>query len=125
MEDVSDDTSCFYDGVNRYMTKAQIIQLIKEGHTIGNHGVNHWFLPGKSELRRNLDIDEGDTRIQQLYDIAGVKRVSKLIAYPFGGINPDILARVRDQGYDCGFITDPQVVDESLKRFAIVRTRRS
>src|SRR3989344_1049849 len=125
MEDIPDDTPCFNDGVNNYMAKVQIIQLIKDGHTIGNHGVNHWFWPSKTELNRNIDIDQGDERIQQLYDIAGVKRNCKLIAYPFGGVTTGILNRVSEQGYDCGFITDPQEIDASLKRFAISRTRLS
>ena len=126
MEEVPDDTPCFNDnGANQYMSKGKLVALIQDGHTIGNHTKNHWDLTTKDETGRNFDIDDADTRIQSLYDEAGVERNSRVIAYPFGRFTQTILERVKDQGFDAGFGTDLTTSVESLRRYAILRQRRS
>jgi len=78
------NTPMYNDGVHDYLNLGQMIELIQAGHVVANHTVDHANLPALSVGARNSEVEIAEQRIDTIYDMAGVKRPVKILAYPNG-----------------------------------------
>lgn len=124
IEAIPEETPCYNDGIHQYLTKGQLIELIKRGHWVDNHTVNHPNLlnPNLSELARNADIIEGQRRIQTLWKIAGRKKTYEAFAYPFGQFR-GLEDLIKSTGYHVAFSTQPTTEHSVLTRYSLGRVR--
>lgn len=85
-----------------YMTWAQLQEAQQAGASIANHGLTHNHMIRKQEdetdaawlARISHEIDANQAEIQRHLGSA-----PKILAYPYGEYNPDILRLVRQKGY--------------------------
>ena len=100
---ISDETPTYSDGVNRFLTKGQVVQMLKEGHIVHNHTVNHdRNLPQQPETIWRGEIETAEMRIKALYDLAGVPRQVKAFAYPYGRVSSPLETFVSGRIDLCG-----------------------
>jgi peptidoglycan/xylan/chitin deacetylase (PgdA/CDA1 family) len=97
------------------MTAEQLRAVHEAGHEIGSHGMRHVRLPGLP--REALEEELGASR-------AALERIVQSpvagFCYPYGELNPETVAAVRDTyDYACAVKSPPQVSDWSLPRFHV------
>lgn len=124
MDQVSDETPSYDDGINRFMNERQIIDLIKRGHRVENHTVNHASLPGLSSGARNAEVEVEEERITSLWRIAGVERKNKLFAYPYGRYQGQV-EYIKSLGYNLAFSTVRTARHTSQDRYILGRIGKS
>ncbi|HZC62646.1 MAG TPA: polysaccharide deacetylase family protein [Streptosporangiaceae bacterium] len=95
------------------MGARQVRDLAQAGIEIGSHGLRHIRLPAARDV---LAEEVGDSR-RILQEVTG-KPVSGF-CYPYGDLDSDAVARVRDTGYDYGCAIWPSA---STSRHALPRT---
>jgi len=122
--ELPDDTPMYNDGVHRYLTLRHVINLIKAGHLLANHTVNHAILPNLSEGARNAEVEIAEQRINTIYQMAGVLRPVKIIAYPQGRYQGQ-LGYIGQQGFDLGLSTLSAKIHTSETRLYAGRVRMS
>lgn len=125
VEEIPDNTPSFNDGTHRYMSKEQLLEMIKMGHQVSNHTVNHGYLTRLSLGARNAEVEIGEERIQALWNLAGVSRTSKAFAYPFGVFNQAVVSYLADLGYDMAFSKLPKTAHKLADRLILGRIRKS
>lgn len=125
VEEIPDQTPSFNDGAHRYMTKVQLVEMIKMGHHVGNHTVNHSYLTRLSLGARNAEVEVGEERVQKLWDLAGTIRTVKSFAYPFGVFNSAVISYLADLGYDLAFSKLPKTHYIPSDRLILGRIRKS
>jgi peptidoglycan/xylan/chitin deacetylase (PgdA/CDA1 family) len=126
MADVPDNTPCYsedgdFPGKHRYMTKAQVIELIRQGVHAGNHTVNHPDLPTLSQGAMEGELVVAEQRIQGLWDLAGVRRPVKVFAYPYGDFNGSVISVLQALHYDAAFSTIGNSLHSAKERFVLGR----
>lgn len=102
--ELPDSTPMYNDDVHQYLTLRHVINLIKAGHILANHTVNHAILPNLSVGARNAEVEIAEERIEAIYQMAGVARPVKIIAYPLGRYQGQ-MDYIRQQGFDLGLST--------------------
>lgn len=127
IDKIPDETTAFYDGhFNKYMNKAQLIQVLKWGHSIQNHTINHPYLTRASNEDLINEIKWGESRVNELWKAAGRKRGVKTIAYPYGSNGVRERELVASLGYDAAFATTAGTRQNSTtERFRLPRLRRT
>jgi peptidoglycan/xylan/chitin deacetylase (PgdA/CDA1 family) len=126
MAAVPDDTPCYsedgdFPGKHHYMTKAQVIELIRGGVHAGSHTVNHPDLPSLSEGAMEGELVVAEQRIQGLWDLAGVPRPVKVFAYPYGRFNERVIGVLRSLRCDAAFSTIANALHSPQERFILGR----
>lgn len=91
---------------NFYMTMDMIIELIMQGHYVGNHNVNHSQPPYLSEGQRDGEVLGGDVRVEQIWKRAGFERPCKVHAYPYGNYRFGQEEYIEKAGFDFALSTD-------------------
>ena len=124
-ETMPGNTPCYNDGVHKYMTKNQLINLIQRGHRVENHTINHTNLLAITLVgeigKRNDEVERGEERINKLWELAGAQRKYKTLAYPYGAYNDDLVGYIEDLGYDAAFSTQRTVTHSLDTRFILGR----
>lgn len=121
VEEIPEDTPSYNDRVHRYMTKGQLIRLIKAGHRVENHTVNHPDLSRLSEGSRNAEVEIGEQRIEALWRLAGVPRNYRAFAFPYGCYQGQ--TGYIGGLYDVAFATIPTTVHSAATRYSLGRKR--
>lgn len=124
LDQMSDIIPSFSDGTHKYMTKAQLIEMIRRGNNVENHTVNHLKLNQLTEEARNFEVEYAEKRINELWDIAGVERSTRIFAYPFGVYNGQE-GYLGDLGFDTAFTTERQIKHDSVRKFRQGRVRET
>lgn len=124
LSDVPDETPSYQDDVHQFMRKGEIIDLIKRGHRVENHTVNHANLPTLPTGARNAEVEVGEERIRALWRIAGRERRNKLFSYPYGSYQNQV-EYVRSLGYSLAFSTIRSARHSSQDRYTLGRVGRS
>ncbi|MFI5268785.1 MAG: polysaccharide deacetylase family protein, partial [Chloroflexota bacterium] len=126
MADVPDGTPCYsedgnFPGKHRYLPKAQVIDLIRQGVHAGNHTVNHADLPALTEGAMEGELAVAEQRIQGLWDLAGMQRPVKVFAYPYGHFSSGIISTLQALRYDAAFSTIGNSLHSAKERFVLGR----
>lgn len=124
INDVPDETPSYQDGVHQFMRKGEIIDLIKRGHRVENHTVNHANLPTLPTGARNAEVEVGEERIRALWRIAGRERRNKLFSYPYGSYQNQV-EYIRSLGYSLAFSTVRRVRHSPQDRYTLGRVGRT
>lgn len=124
VEEIPDNTPLYNDWVNNFMTKRQIIELIKRGFRAENHTVNHAKLPLLTEGARNAEVEDGERKIEALWRLARVKRKYKAFAYPYG-LYQGQTDYLRWLKYDIAFTTQQRYVHTPESRLTIGRISKT
>jgi peptidoglycan/xylan/chitin deacetylase (PgdA/CDA1 family) len=124
--DIPDATPCYsedgdFPGKHRYMTKAQAVELIRQGVHVGNHTVNHADLPALTQGAMEGELALAEQRIQGLWDVAGVLRPVKVFAYPYGHFSDKVVSALQALKYDAAFSTIGNSLHSSAERFTLGR----
>ena len=126
IDKIPDETTAFYDGaVNKYMNKAQLIQVLEWGHSIQNHTINHPYLTRVSSGDLINEIRWGESRVDELWKAAGRKRSVRAFAYPYGAFRRREQDYLASFGYDVAFSTMPTTSHTTAQRFRLGRLRRT
>lgn len=126
LEELPDETPSYNDGVHKYMTKGQLVELVRQGHNVQNHTINHpTNLSQLPEGARNAEIITADQRIDALWQLAGQQRQQKLFAYPYGRYNNGVIDTLISTGYQAAFTTKFDTKHTSDKRYILGRVRKS
>ena len=120
IEEIPDDTPSFNDRVHSYMTKGQIIELIKKGHFVENHTIDHMDITQLSENERSLQVEGGEERINALWELAGRERTCRAFAYPYGRFRGQE-KYIESLGYDLAFTTLQTTQHSSLTPYTLGR----
>lgn len=119
------DTPCYTElgpaASHKYFTKAQAIELIRNGVHAGSHTVDHADLPSLRWDGMAGQLTTAEERIQALWDAAGVKRPVKVFAYPYGDFNAGVVSVVQTLGYDAAFSTLARTTHSSRDRWTLGR----
>ena len=124
IEDIPDTTPSFNDRVHRYMTKAQLVEMLSLGHYVENHTIDHIDLTRLSPEQRSTEVELGEARIDELWDAAGRERSCRAFAYP-NGRSQGMADYIGSVGYDVAFTTVASTLQKSSQRFALGRLSRS
>ena len=82
-----------------YMAPDDFSALQKQGHSLGLHGYNHFYLSSLSKARQKMDFEESINVFREF----GVSQ-DLLIAYPYGDYNSDTLDICEEFQIKAGFI---------------------
>lgn len=88
-------------GKKHYLDRLMIRELLREGMSVGSHGMNHcdW----RTLDAAALDIEIGDAR-RKLEEIA--ERPVTAVAIPFGSYDRRVLRRLKQESWDCIYTSD-------------------
>lgn len=126
LSELPDDLPAFYDGGNKYMNKAQLIQVLQWGHSLQNHTIDHPYLTRISYDDMVNEIRWGESRVNEIYKAAGVKRTVRTMAYPYGSNSIRERDVVASLGYDAAFATTSGTRQNSTtERFKLPRVRET
>lgn len=125
LDEMPDDTPAFEDRYHRYMTKAQLIELLNLGHNVQNHTVLHPNLTKLNSEDMSNEIKWGDSRTDEVWKAAGIKRKSKAFAYPFGALGRREQGYLTNMGYDVAFSTFATTDQNSSRRLRLGRLRKT
>lgn len=124
IEEIADDTPSFNDRVHSYMTKGQIVELIKKGHFVENHTIDHINITQLSESERSLQVERGEERINTLWELSGRERTCRAFAYPYGRFRGQE-RYIKSLGYDLAFTTLQTTQHSSLTPYTLGRIGRT
>ena len=122
IEEIPEETPSYNDRAHRYLTKRQLIEMIKKGHRVENHTVNHADLRRLSDGARNAEMIEGKNRIRALWKLAGREKKYSAFAYPYGIFEGQV-EYVKNLNYDVAFSNLPTISHSSLNRYFLGRIR--
>lgn len=107
IEEISGNTPSYRDGKNSYMSRDQLVELIRLDHWVDNHTVNHPDLSILGIGARSSELEIGRQRINSLWNLAEKEKPWQLFAYPYGSFNDSILSDINSLGYSLAFSTRP------------------
>jgi peptidoglycan/xylan/chitin deacetylase (PgdA/CDA1 family) len=124
MADLPGDAPLYADGVHRYLTRDQAVDLVRRGHHVASHTLHHARLPALSVGARNAEVEVGEQRVEALWQLAGRERPVRAFAYPFGQSSGQTVY-VQRLGYDLAFGTSAVTVHPPAMRYTLGRLRRT
>ncbi len=124
MNEIPDTTPCFNDRVHRYMNKAQLVEMLQQGHYVENHTIDHMDLTRLSPGQRSAEVELGEARVDELWETAGRERTCRAFAYPYGR-SRGLADYIDSVGYDVAFTTVASTVQKSSQRYSLGRLSRS
>lgn len=103
-------------GFAGFLSWDQIAEMQRAGVTFGGHTASHLHMPANDLARNREDIERSHERYRAMLGEA-----PKLFAYPFGEASTEVMALVRDMGYEAAFGQHSGVLDASSDRFYMPR----
>ena len=103
--------------VDAFMTWEQVESMESGGVRFGGHGAEHRLLTEVPEAERTREIAESAEILNRQLGAAH----ATAFAYPNGSWNRDVVAGVREWGYEVAFTTEPGFVRCSDDRFTVRR----
>jgi peptidoglycan/xylan/chitin deacetylase (PgdA/CDA1 family) len=82
------------------LSPGQIAEMSRYGIEFGSHTQTHPVLQSKTHEERKAEIYQSRSDVAKLTDMPVIS-----FAYPFGGLNEDVKAQVKDAGYTFGIAT--------------------
>lgn len=105
-----------YINSSGFLTAAQLNEMQSAGWTIGGHTANHVDL-SKESLSNVVDELQSSRRIIENY----IGQPLKYFCYPFGGFSPNIIEKVKNDGYIMAFTTEKGWVESGANPYAFQR----
>lgn len=124
MKDIPGNTPSYNDGVNKYMPKDQLIEVIEEGHRVEAHTPNHGHLTRLREDARRAEVLDGKLHVQELWKLTGKEKKTSTFAYPYGEYNNQIIESVKEAHYDIAFSTNRTTFHSPADRYNLGRIGR-
>ncbi len=87
------------DTQDYYMSKSDIVELLKDGHEIGSHTKSH---PELSKIPESQIVEEVHDSKKVLLEM-GIE--ASTFVYPYGAYNARVIEKVKDAGYVCARTT--------------------
>ena len=101
-----------------FLTWAQVVELARDGMTIGNHTMHHSYLPLVPEERLSEELVLSKRLLEDR-----IGRPVHFISYPVGGFTPAAQAVIRQAGYRAACTTNRAVSAKGVDRFALRRVK--
>ena len=105
-------------GLTGFASWQQVVEMSRDGITIGSHTMNHVYLPLAQENRLNDEI-AGSKRVIE-------ERISepiRFLSYPVGGFTPLVSMLARKAGYRAACTTNRSVSGHQLDLMALRRIK--
>lgn len=124
LSELPDDIPSFWDGDPRhhYMNKGQLIEMLRLGHYVENHTVDHKNLTSLTLEQRRDQVELAEGRVDELWQLANRQRLYRSFAYPYGNYQGQE-EYVADAGFDAAFSTIGTTVHRSSQRYRLGRVR--
>ncbi|MFH0937265.1 MAG: polysaccharide deacetylase family protein, partial [Candidatus Daviesbacteria bacterium] len=84
---------------SKSLSRDEIVDLLKQRHEVYNHTINHSKLTTLDVGKRNDEVENGEKRVDVLWDLAGRKKQYKVLAYPYGLYNGQLIQYLQDLKY--------------------------
>ena len=101
-----------------FLTWAQVVELARDGMTIGNHTMHHSYLPLVPDERLSEELVSSKRLLEER-----IGRPVHFISYPVGGFTPEAQAIIKQAGYRAAYTTNRGVSVNALDRFALRRVK--
>lgn len=124
VSEMDDNVPSFNDNKHQYMTKGQLFEMLKRGHYVQNHTIDHRNLPGLRADQRRDQVELAEGRIDELWQAAGRQRLYRAFAYPYGGYRGQE-EYILSVGFNVAFTTVSSTQHRLSQRFRAGRVRRS
>jgi peptidoglycan/xylan/chitin deacetylase (PgdA/CDA1 family) len=105
-------------GLPGFATWDQVIDMARDGMTVGSHTMHHCYLPLVKGDRLPEEIIQSKRIIEER-----IGRPVQFISYPVGGFTPEVQAIVRQAGYRAACTTNRASSLERVDRFALRRIK--
>jgi peptidoglycan/xylan/chitin deacetylase (PgdA/CDA1 family) len=97
-------------GQSNAISFAQMRDLHKRGHAIGNHSMTHLDLVGRTQAQLDREVEQSQQRLR-----AELGFRPRTFAYPNGTHDANARARAAQSGFELAFTADPTFVVSSAK----------
>lgn len=87
-----------------YMNESQLKTMIRHGMYVGGHGDSHRWLNALSPEKQVEEL----TRTEDFLNSLGVQKTGRVMCYPYGGYNNDLLKKMEKSGFCAGLTTVPE-----------------
>jgi len=101
-----------------FVTWQQVIAMANNGMAVGNHTMNHSYLPLVAEDRLTEELVDSKRVLEER-----IRRPVKLFSYPVGGFTTQVQARLKDAGYFAACTTNRAASLAQIDRFALRRIK--
>lgn len=101
-----------------FATWEQIVEMARDGLTIGSHTMHHAYLPLVSEARLREELVQSKQVIE-----ARIGQPVRYLSYPIGGFTPTAQALAREAGYRAACTTNRAASRARLDRYALRRIK--
>ena len=101
-----------------FLTWTQVVELARDGMTIGNHTMHHSYLPLVPEERLSDELILSKHLLEER-----IGRPVHFISYPVGGFTPAAQAIIQQAGYRLACTTNRAVSSNGIDRFALRRVK--
>ena len=105
-------------GLPGFVTWAMLVQMARDGFTVGSHTTHHNYLPLVPPDHLPEEIVESKRIIE-----THIGQPVQCISYPVGGFTPEALRLVQDAGYQVGCTTNRAHTLRHVDRFALRRIK--
>ena len=105
-------------GLRGFVTWEQVVQMSRDGMTIGSHTMHHSYLPLVSEDRLSEELVESKRVLEER-----VGRTVQFISYPVGGFTAQAQAIIKQAGYQAACTTNRAVSRWRMDRYALRRIK--
>lgn len=113
---VTNDEAAFAEQL--YLSDTQLKYMVRNGFSIGGHGLNHQWLDSLNDEEQETEIRNSREYLLSL----GVDENELTFVYPFGGFNNTTLNLLDSHGFKIAFTTRPGLAGINLaERFLIPR----
>ena len=105
-------------GCPGFATWEQLVEMARDGLTVGSHTMHHSYLPLVSETRLRYELVQSKQLIE-----ARLGRPVQYLSYPIGGFTPAAQAFARQAGYRAACTTNRTASRAGLDRYALRRIK--
>lgn len=105
-------------GLPGFATWEQVVQMSRNGLTIGSHTMHHSYIPLVSEDRLSEELVESKRVIEEQ-----IGRVVQFLSYPVGGFTSQAQAIAKQAGYQAACTTNRAVSRWAVDRYALRRIK--
>ena len=101
-----------------FLTWAQVVELARDGMTIGSHTMSHSYVPLVPDERLSEELVSSKRLLEER-----IGRPVHFISYPVGGFTPAAQAIIKQAGYRAAYTTNRGSFGKGLDRFALRRVK--
>jgi len=105
-------------GAPGFATWEQLIELARDGLTIGSHTMHHTYLPLVNEARALEELVQSKRVLE-----ARLHQPVHYLSYPIGGFTPQAQAAARQAGYRAACTTNRAASHTGMDRYALRRIK--